>query len=77
MNVISPTVIALVLWFLFFALHAFAAFKSHYPTKAEGPDQIIIISDSSVGPIAERQVNQTEGELRERLTLTQWTLLTR
>ena len=52
MKVNNPTVIALVLWFLFFASHAFAVFKSPYPTKAEGPDQIIIISDSSVGPIA-------------------------
>jgi len=52
MKVISPTVIALVLWFLFFASHAFAVFKSPYPTKAEPPDSIIIISAASVGPIA-------------------------
>jgi hypothetical protein len=43
----SPTVIALVLWFLFFAAHAFAVFKPPYPTKAERPDQIIIISAGS------------------------------
>ena len=48
MKVISPTVIALVLWFLFFASHAFAVFKSPYPTKAKAPDQIIVISDSSI-----------------------------
>jgi hypothetical protein len=52
MRVISPTVIALVLWLLFFASHAFAVFKPPFPIKAEAPDQIIIISDSSVGPIA-------------------------
>ena len=52
MKVNSPTVMALVLWFLFFASHAFAVFKSPYPIKAEAPDQIIIISDGSVGPIA-------------------------
>jgi hypothetical protein len=52
MKVISPTVIALVLWLLFFASQAFAVFKSPYPTKAQAPDQIFITSDSSVGPIA-------------------------
>jgi hypothetical protein len=52
MKVISPTVIALVLWFLFFASHAFAVFKSPYPTKAERPDPTIIVSVGSVGPIA-------------------------
>jgi hypothetical protein len=52
MKVNNPTVIALVLWFLFFASHAFAVFKPPYPTKAGPPDQIIIISDGSVGPIA-------------------------
>jgi hypothetical protein len=48
----SPTVIALVLWFLFFASHAFAVFKAPYPTRAEPPEQIIIIGDGNVGPIA-------------------------
>ena len=52
MKVIRPTVIALVLWFLFFASQAFAVFKSPYPTKALAPDQTIIIGDRSVGPIA-------------------------
>jgi hypothetical protein len=32
---------------LFFAAHAFAVFKSPYPTKAERPDQIIILSAGS------------------------------
>jgi hypothetical protein len=48
----SPTVIALVLWLLFFAAKAFAVFKPPYPQKAEPPDHIIVISDGSVGPIA-------------------------
>ena len=52
MKVISPTVIALVLWLLFFAAHAFAVFKPPYPTKAEAPNQIFITSDTSVSPIA-------------------------
>jgi hypothetical protein len=52
MKIISPTVIALVLWLLFFASHAFAVFRSPYPTKAQQPDPTFIISDSSVGPIA-------------------------
>jgi len=52
MKVISPTAIALVLWFLFFASHAFAMFKSPYPTKAERPDPTIIISAGSIGSIA-------------------------
>ena len=52
MKVIRPTVIALMLWFLFFASQAFAVFKSPYPTKAEAPDHTLIIGDGSVGPIA-------------------------
>ena len=63
MKAISPTVIALVLWLLFFASHAFAVLKSPYPTKAEQPDPIFIISAGSVGPIAGTTVNQTEDEL--------------
>jgi hypothetical protein len=63
MKAISPTVIALVLWLLFFASHAFAVLKSPYPTKAEAPDKIIIISDGSVGSIGGTTVNQTEDEL--------------
>jgi hypothetical protein len=56
MKAISPTVIALVLWLLFFASHVFAVCKPPYPTKAERPDPIFIISDSSVGPIANATV---------------------
>ena len=52
MKVNGPTIIALVLWLLFFVSHAFAVFKPPYPTKAEHPDPIFIISDSSVGPVA-------------------------
>ena len=51
MKVMSPTVIALVLWFLFFASQAFAVFRSPYPTKAETPDHTFIIGDGSVSPI--------------------------
>jgi len=47
MQVNSPTVIALVLWFLFFVAHAFAVLKSPYPTKAKARDQIIVIADTS------------------------------
>ena len=43
--------VALVLWFLFWALNAFAGVKSPYPRKADPPDQIVVISDGSVGPI--------------------------
>jgi len=49
----SPTVIALVLWFLYFVSNAFAVLKSPYPQKAEPPDRIIVISDGSVDPIAD------------------------
>jgi len=56
MKVISPTVIALVLWLLFFVSHALAVFKSPYPTKAEQPDRIFVIGDSSGGPIADTTI---------------------
>ena len=49
MKAISPTVVALVLWFLFWASHAFAVVKPPYPRKAEAPDQIIVIS-GGIGP---------------------------
>jgi hypothetical protein len=51
MKAISPTVIALVLWFLFWASHAFALAKPPYPRKAEAPDQIVIVTDGHVGPV--------------------------
>src|SRR5215831_6064314 len=62
MKVISPTVIALVLWFLFFASHAFAVFKSPYPTKAQPPDSIIILATTALVPSPARQVNQSADE---------------
>ena len=62
MKVISPTVIALVLWFLFFASHAFAVFKPPYPTKAQPPDSIIILATTALVPSPARQVNQTADE---------------
>jgi len=61
MKVNGPTVIALVLWLLFFASHAFAVFKPPYPTKAERPNPIFIISDSNVGPIAGTTVKPNRG----------------
>ncbi|HEY4270568.1 MAG TPA: hypothetical protein VGM65_01055 [Candidatus Udaeobacter sp.] len=50
MKAISPTVIALVLWLLFWASHAFALVKPPYPQKAQPPVQILVISDGGVGP---------------------------
>ena len=46
----GPTIIALVLWFLFCALNAFAVVKPPYPHKALPPDQIIVISGGGIGP---------------------------
>jgi hypothetical protein len=48
----NGSVVALVLWLLFFAANAFAAIKSPYPQKALPPDQIIVISESGAGPVA-------------------------
>ena len=39
-----PAIIALVLWLLFVASNAFAAFKSPHPTKSYPPDQTIVVS---------------------------------
>jgi len=50
MKVNRPTVIALVLGFLGFAAHAFAGFRSPYPTNAERPDPVVIIS-SGIGKV--------------------------
>ena len=44
MKLTSPTVIALVLWLLFVASHAFAVFELAYPVNAERPDPFISIS---------------------------------
>ena len=52
MKTISPTIIALVLWLLFWATNAFAVLKSPYPQKAQARDQIIVISDGGgVDPV--------------------------
>jgi hypothetical protein len=40
----KPAIIALVLWLLFFASHAFAVFKPPYPLKAYPPDQTIVVT---------------------------------
>ena len=50
MKAISPTVIALVLWLLFWFTNAFAVVKPPYPQKALPPDQIIVISGGGIGP---------------------------
>jgi len=44
----SPVTIAIVLWFLFCAVNAFAVLKSPYPRKSAPPDQIIVIDDGTV-----------------------------
>ena len=47
---------ALVLWLLFVASNAFAAFKSAYPPKPYPPDQSIVVGvgdDHGVGSAAE------------------------
>ena len=50
-------IIALVLWLLFVASNAFAAFKSAYPPKPYPPDQTIVAGvgedDHGVGSAAE------------------------
>jgi len=40
----KPAVIALILWLLFVASHAFATFKPPFPLKASPPDQITVNS---------------------------------
>ena len=47
----SPVVIALILWFVFFASSAFAVLRPTYPRKADPPDHIIIIVDDGVNHI--------------------------
>jgi hypothetical protein len=39
-----PAIIALVLWLLFVASNAFAAFKSPYPPRPYPPDQTIVVT---------------------------------
>jgi hypothetical protein len=51
-----PAIIALVLWLLFVASNAFAAFKSAYPPKPYPPDQSTVVGvgdDHGVGGVAE------------------------
>ena len=46
-----PGVVALVLWFLFWASNAFAMFRPPYPQKTDPPDHIIIVVDDGVNQI--------------------------
>jgi len=51
-----PAIIALVLWLLFVASNAFAAFKSAYPPKPYPLDQGTVVrvgDDHGVGGVAE------------------------
>jgi len=45
----KPAVIALILWLLFVASHAFAVFKSPYPLKADAPSEITAVSNGLGG----------------------------
>jgi hypothetical protein len=53
----GTAIIALVLWLLFVASHAFAVFKSPYPPRPSPPDQTIVLGvgedDHGVGKAAE------------------------
>jgi hypothetical protein len=44
-------VVALVLWFLFWASNAFAVLRPPYPQKTDPPDHIIMIVDGGVNHI--------------------------
>jgi len=48
----APAIIALVLWLLFVASNAFAAFKPPYPAKPYPPDQIVVgVGDENRGVV--------------------------
>jgi hypothetical protein len=55
----TPAIIALVLWLLFFASHAFAVFKPPYPVKAYPPSQTTVITggfgEDGVGTASQRK----------------------
>jgi hypothetical protein len=55
----KPAVVALVLWLLFFASHAFAVFKPPYPLKAYPPDQATVgtggCGEDGVGTASQRK----------------------
>jgi hypothetical protein len=47
----NSVILALILWFLFFASNVFASLKSPYPRKT---DHIIVIVDGGVNYIVDR-----------------------
>jgi hypothetical protein len=55
----KSVVVALVLWLLFFASHAFAVFKPPYPLKAYPPDQTTVVTggcgEDGVGTASQRK----------------------
>jgi hypothetical protein len=47
----NSVVVALILWFLFFASNVFAVLRSPYPPKTDPPGHIIIIVDGGANHI--------------------------
>jgi hypothetical protein len=47
----NSVIVALILWFLFFASNVFAVLRSPYPRKTDPPDHIIVIVDGGVNHI--------------------------
>ena len=50
----NSLVVALILWFLFFASNVFAVLRSPYPRKTDSPDRIIVIVDDGVNHIVDK-----------------------
>jgi len=49
----NSLIVALILWFLFFASNVFAVLRSPYPRKTDSPDHIIVIVDGGVNHIVD------------------------
>jgi len=49
----NSLIVALILWFLFFASNVFAVLRSPYPRKTDSPDHIIVILDGGVNHIVD------------------------